>query len=170
MYTADQVEAAYSAMMIDNLRTEDDDPISEIRIYDENDQFDPTVTEAAQAEERARLAVGRSLLASARLVYSRAVMSEIPEIDSDGETIIVSLGYTATTEFFRRVGLKHVDNLVSVLECANKFNVSQQAVSQALDAGRLHAFVQPGAGKRQRRRLVSLSEAVLVFIKCGHQV
>ena len=166
MYTADQVEAAYSAMMIDCILTEDDDPISEIRIYDENDHLDQAATETAQAEERARLAVGRSLLASARLVYSRAVMSgnPIPEIDSDGETIIASLGYTATTEFFRRVGLKHVDDLVSVLECANKFNVSQQAVSQALDAGRLHAFVQPGAGKRQRRRLVSLSEAALVFM------
>lgn len=145
MYKEHEVAAAYYAAMTDFWGEED--------IYDDNDQL------------RARIEAGRALLAHARLVLGKPVMSgnPVPEIDADGETIVVSVGYTATTEFFRRVGLRRVDDLVSILECADLVGVTQQAVSQALDSGRLHAFVQPTAGRRQRRRLVSLSEAKKVW-------
>lgn len=158
MYTEKQVAEAYEAMVRDIWG---EDLVGDIEIYDENNMLDVAATEIARAEERARLAAGREVLASARLVFSKAVVSgnPVPKIDADGETIIVSVGYTATTEYFRRVGLVHVDDLVGIIECAKHFNVSQQAVSQAVDAGRLCAFVQPGAGRRQRHRLVSLSEA-----------
>lgn len=165
MYTADQVKAAYAAMVTDTLFDGQDFAGDIDVVYDANDQLDVAATEAARAEERVHLEAGRAILASARLVYSKAVMSgnPIPDIDADGDTIVVSLGYTATTEYFRRVGLKHVDDLISVIECARRFNLTQQAVTQAIDTGKLRAFVQPKAPRRQGRRRISLRDAKKIW-------
>jgi len=163
MYTAQQVSDAYDAMLFDLWG---DDWIYDIEICDENDHIDKVATAEARAEERARLDAGRATLASARLVFSRQVCSgnPVPEIiDADGETIIVSVGYTAMTEKFRRVGLKRVDDLISVIECASRFNLTQQAVTQAIDTGKLRAFVQPKAPTRQGRSLISLRDAKKIW-------
>ncbi len=51
------------------------------------------------------------------------------------------------------------DELITIVETARRFGISQQAVTQALDAGRLRPYHDPDAPQRQGARLVSDTEA-----------
>lgn len=57
------------------------------------------------------------------------------------------------------------DELITIVECARRFDITQQAVSQAIDAGRLHGYHDPDAKQRQGSRKVSASECAALWSK-----
>jgi hypothetical protein len=79
----------------------------------------------------------------------------------------VSGTYTIPSEFWgtqlggmvarAQLWLRH-DELITIADAAELRGVSVQAISQAVDGGRLTAYIDPDATQRQGRRLVSKSE------------
>ena len=57
------------------------------------------------------------------------------------------------------------NDLITMVECAEKFGVTVQAVSQAIDAGRLRGYADPDASQRQGSRKISLGEATELWGK-----
>lgn len=55
------------------------------------------------------------------------------------------------------------NDLITIADAAKKYGISVQAVSQAVDSGRLQTFVDPDTGARQGRRLISESEAKFLW-------
>jgi len=53
----------------------------------------------------------------------------------------------------------HGDELVTIADAAKRFGKTVQAVSQAMNDGRLRSYHDPDARQRQGARLISLSEA-----------
>ncbi len=162
-FTQAEVQAAYTAWVTDTLYSGE---VEAIEIYDDANNLDAVATGAANRQIQETLKLGRKLLSESRLVFGRKFMN-FPQSQSienaDGETIVVPAGYIAGNEYFRVVGLRRVDDLISLSEAANEAGITVQAISQAVDSGRLHGYVNPNEPNPQRRRRVSRAEVRKVW-------
>lgn len=123
----------------------------------------------------------RALLAEEVATIARAAAGELAHdewnagiVEETVQTLMETVfsnatayNYTIPTEFWnsdvgqmvaRAMLWVRGDELITITEAAEIRGVTPQAISQAVDAGRLTAHIDPGAPQRQGRRLVVRSE------------